>query len=244
MSDAFFRIRRKFANENKYGKFISVAVVEMVLIIVGILIALQIDNWNQKKQERKIINDYIAIIKHNVADDLKSLEGIIEYRKQSLLYTDTILGYYKNEQILNPKLFELGFISLFVEQRFIPNRNAYESLKSSGFLRNLGSTNIEEALSAYYSLLGRIVTNEEVFNSLTLPIEENLSENGFYIEYADMFLWNHQDTLDFTYDDLRKYPDVQSTFIRSKMWLESFIDLYTELFDIGEVLLEVLNSMD
>lgn len=244
MSDAFFRIRRKFANEKKYGKFISVALVEMVLIIVGILIALQIDNWNQKKQERKIVNDYIAIIKHNVADDLKSLEGIIEHRKQSLLYTDTILGYYKNEQILDPKLFELGFKSLFVEQRFIPNRNAYESLKSSGFLRNLGSTNIEVALNAYYSLLGRIVTSEEVFNSLTLPIEENLSENGFYIEYADMFLWNHQDTLDFTYDDLRKYPDVQSTFIRSKMWLESFIDSYTELFDIGEDLQEVLNTMD
>ena len=244
MSDAFFRIRRKFANENKYGKFIGVAVVEMVLIIVGILLALEIDNWNQKKQERKIVKDYIAIIKHNVANDLKSLEGFIEHRKQTLLYTDTILGYYKNEQISDPKLFELGFLSIFLEERFIPNRNAYESLKSSGFLRNLGNTSIEEALNAYYSLLDRIVTYEEVFNSLTLPIEENLSESGFYIEYADAFHWNHQDTINFTYEDLRKYPDVQSTFIRSEMWLGFLINSYAELLNNGKDLVEVLDSVD
>ena len=197
-----------------------------------------------KKQERKIVEDYIAIIKHNVASDLKMLEGIIENRRQSLLYTDTILEYYRNEQISDSKLFELGFMSLFVEKRFIPNRDAYESLKSSGFLRNLGRTRIEEALNTYYSSLSRIVAAEAVFNSLTLPIEENLSEKGFYIEYADIFQWNHQDTIDFTIEDLKKYPDIQSTFIRSKMWLESFNDSYTVLFNNGENLLEVLNSKD
>lgn len=244
MSNAFFRVRQKLAKDNKFGKFVGVAVVEMVLIIVGILVALQIDNWNQTNQEHKIVKEYLEIIKHNVANDLKELEILKEHREQSLDYTATILGYYKNEKISDPKLFELGFMSIFLEQRLIPNRNAYESLKSSGFLRNLGSTSIEEALNAYYSLLDRILTYEEVFNSLTLPIEENLSESGFYIEYADTFHWNHQDTTNFTYEDLRKYPDVQSTFIRSKMWLGFFIGLYAELLNNGKDLLEVLDSVD
>ena len=186
----------------------------------------------------------MEIIKHNVANDLKELEIIKEHREQSLGYTDTILGYYKNEQISDSKLFELGFLSLFLEQRFIPNRNAYESLISSGFLRNIGSTSIEEALNAYYSLLDRIVTYEEGFNSLNLPVEENLSESGFFIEYADMFHWNHQDTINFTYEDLRKYPDVQSTFIRSEMWLGFLIGSYAELLNNGKDLLQVLDSVD
>ena len=244
MSYAILRIRRKFAKENKYVKFTVVAVVEMMLIIVGILIALQIDNWNQTNQEHKIVKEYLEIIKHNVANDLKELEILKEHREQSLNSTATILGYYKNEQISDPKLFELGFLNLFLEQRFIPNRNAYESLKSSGFLRNLGSTSIEEALNAYYSLLDRILTYEEVFNSLTLPIEENLSESGFYIEYADAFHWNHQDTINFTYKNLRKYPDVQSTFIRSEMWLGFLIGLHADLLKNGKDLLEVLDSVD
>lgn len=244
MSNAFFKVRQKLAQENKIGKFIGVAVVEMVLIIVGILIALQIDNWNQTKQEHKIVKEYLEIIKHNVANDLKELEIIKEHREQSLDYTDTILGYYKNEHVSDPKLFELGFKSLFVEQRFYPNINAYESLKSSGFLRNVGNTNIEEALNAYYALMDRILTNEEVYNSITLPIEEKLSGNGFYIEYAEMFHWDHQDTLNFTYTNLEKYPDVQSTFVRSKMWLEAFNNYYTQLLLKGEELLEILNSAD
>ena len=41
MSNAFFRVRQKLAKDNKFGKFVGVAVVEMVLIIGGILIALQ-----------------------------------------------------------------------------------------------------------------------------------------------------------------------------------------------------------
>lgn len=244
MSNAFFRVRQKLAKENKFGKFVGVAVVEMLLIIVGILIALQIDNWNQTNQENKIVKEYLEIIKHNLANDLKELETLKEHREQTLDYTTTILGYYKNEQISDPKLFELGLMSIFLEQRLFPNRNAYESLKSSGFLRNLGSTRIEEALNAYYSLLDRTLTYDEAFASITLPIEENLSESGFYIEYFEMYSWNYQDTINFTYEDLRKYPDVQSTFLRSKMWLGALIDFYAELLNHGKDLLELLDSTD
>ena len=54
MSEAFLRIKQKFAAEKKFGKFIGVALVEMVLIIVGILLALQIDNWNQKNRNERL----------------------------------------------------------------------------------------------------------------------------------------------------------------------------------------------
>ena len=79
---------------------------------------------------------------------------------------------------------------------------------------------------------------------MTVPIEENLSESGFYIEYTDMFSWDHQDTINFTYEDLRKYPDVQSTFLRSKMWLGFFIGLYEDFLNKGKDLQEVLDSAD
>jgi len=58
MRNAFFRVRQRLVKENRYGQLIGVALAEMVLIIAGILFALQIDNWNQNRQERKITNDY------------------------------------------------------------------------------------------------------------------------------------------------------------------------------------------
>jgi hypothetical protein len=244
MKNAFVKIRQSLLKDKKYGLYISTALVEMVLIILGILIALQIDNWNQIRQERNIVREYLDIVKTNVATNLIDLENILAYRKQALLHTDTILEYYRNKHISDPKLFEQGFQSLFVERSFIPNRSAYESLKNSGYLRTVGNTRIEEGLNAYYSLMDRISISEEAFNSITLPIEENLSENGFYIEYMEMFQWEHKDTIHFTYRELQKYPDVQSTFIRSKMWLESFISSYSDLKNEGNELLKILNNGD
>jgi hypothetical protein len=76
MSNALFRVRQRLVKESRYGQLIGVALAELVLIIAGILLALQIDNWNQNRQERKITNDYLEIIKHNIAHDIKDLEDI------------------------------------------------------------------------------------------------------------------------------------------------------------------------
>jgi len=244
MSNAFFKMRQSLLKDKKYGQYISTAIVEMALIVLGILIALQIDTWNQTRQEKKIVQEYLDIIKTNVVTDLNELESIYAYRKQALHFTDTILGYYRNEHISNSKLFEQGIINLLVEKSFNPNRSAYESLKNSGYLRTIGNTRIEEGLNTYYSLIDVISNSEESFNSITLPIEENLSENGFYIEYMEMFQWEHTDTIQFSIEELQKYPDVQSTFIRSKMWLEAFIERYTVLNNEGKELLRILNNED
>ena len=244
MSNAFLRIRQALVREKKYAQYIAIALGEMLLIVVGILVALKIDNWNQTKQDYIIIESYLEKINANIATDLNNLDSLIDLRRKSLLNTDTILKYYKNEQISDPKLFELGFQRLFVETRFYTNSSAYESLKSSGFLRNIENGSIEEGLNSYYSLDEKISYLEESFHSITQPIEEHLSEKGFYIEYSEMFQWNHQDTLFFTYKDLQKYPDVQSTFIRAKMWLESLINAYSELSKRGYELQDILNNGD
>jgi len=244
MSNAFFRIRQALVRKKKYAEYFGIALGEMLLIVVGILVALKIDNWNQTKQDNIIVESYLEKINANIAADLNNLESLIDSRRQALLYTNTILKYYKNEQISDSKLFELGFNSLFIETRFYTNSSAYESLKSSGFLRNIDNGSIEAGLNSYYSLNERISNIEESFHSITQPIEENLSEQGFYIEYREMFEWNHQDTLFFTYNDLQKYPDVQSTFIRAKMWQESLIGRYSELSKRGYELQGILNNGD
>jgi hypothetical protein len=244
MSNAFFKMRQSLLKDKKYGLYISTAIVEMVLIVLGILIALQIDTWNQTRQEKKIVLEYLDIIKTNVVTDLNELKSINAYRTQASRYTDTILGYYRNEHITNSKLFEQGIQNLLLERSLNSNKSAYESLKNSGYLRAVGNSRIEEGLNTYYSLIDVISKSEESFNSITLPIEENLSENGFYIEYMEMFQWEHNDTIQFSIEELQKYPDVQSTFIRSKMWLEAFIRRYTDLNNEGEELLRILNNED
>ena len=48
----FRRIRRKLADDNKPIKYFRYAIGEIVLVVIGILIALQVNNWNQKRIDR------------------------------------------------------------------------------------------------------------------------------------------------------------------------------------------------
>jgi hypothetical protein len=58
MIKLFRKIRQKMLSENKFRKYITYAVGEVILVVIGILIAVSINNWNQERQlknEEKVI---------------------------------------------------------------------------------------------------------------------------------------------------------------------------------------------
>ena len=56
----FFRkIRYNLMSKNKTGKYFKYAIGEILLVVIGILIALQINTWNQQRLSKKMENNYI-----------------------------------------------------------------------------------------------------------------------------------------------------------------------------------------
>jgi len=239
----FFRkIRQKILSEYKFRNYLLYAFGEIILVVIGILIALSINNWNQTKSNQKIIDDYLDKISVNINSDLKKLETLINQRTEALALCDTIVMYYDSKNISNPKLFEKGFFSVFIESRFSPNTNAYESLKSSGFMKNLKHLKIEEKLSSYYYLMDGVIFVEDKFNNSTQISEASISEKGFYIEYKKAMSWNNKDTINFNYESLKKYPLVESEFIKARMFLRELITNYSVLLEEGNKVVELINK--
>ena len=55
----FFRnIRKKLASENKVASYLRYAIGEIILVVIGILIALQVNNWNEQRKSNEKFNDY------------------------------------------------------------------------------------------------------------------------------------------------------------------------------------------
>jgi hypothetical protein len=83
----FFRkIRRKLADDNKPMKYMRYAVGEILLVMVGILLALQVNNWNE---ERKTANVEIQVLKGIQIDlkvDLDWIDKVIMTFKRKLTY--------------------------------------------------------------------------------------------------------------------------------------------------------------
>jgi len=79
MIPVFRKIRKQLADNNRPLKYLRYAFGEIVLVVIGILIALQINNWNQKRIQLRNINDALVEIHTNLISDYRSLDWQINY---------------------------------------------------------------------------------------------------------------------------------------------------------------------
>ena len=84
MINFFRRIRKKLANDNKPLKYMRYAIGEIVLVVIGILIALQVNNWNEDYKESLAIKNVLIEIKEDLIQDKAELERNIELRTEDL----------------------------------------------------------------------------------------------------------------------------------------------------------------
>ena len=101
MINIFRKIRKNLLTENEFGKYLIYTIGEIILVVIGILIALQINNWNE---EQKIEKEEISIL-NNLLENLYSAkeqsksEILKEYQlKESLLIA---LGKNSNKNKFN-----------------------------------------------------------------------------------------------------------------------------------------------
>jgi hypothetical protein len=130
----FFRkIRKKLANDNKPSKYIRYALGEIVLVVIGILIALQINNWNEykkeRKLERKVLTELLTSLDHNydrmIFDSInrsnwnRSSDIVIHSLEQGIAYSDTMNTHFQDARKPGTNL-SLSYAG-------------YESLKNVGY---------------------------------------------------------------------------------------------------------------
>jgi hypothetical protein len=99
----FFRkIRYDLMEKNKTGKYLKYAIGEIVLVVIGILIALSINNWNEKQQLNSKTQEYYVQLLDDLNKDVIFANKIIKqfdnYLKDLKAYTNS----YYNEDILTP----------------------------------------------------------------------------------------------------------------------------------------------
>ena len=94
--------------ENKFSKYLLYAVGEIVLVVIGILLALQINNWNKQKLNDKLKFEIISEIKTNLQIDLKELQDDISYFDSINQYYKDIIDYLKINASPNQDFFRLA----------------------------------------------------------------------------------------------------------------------------------------
>jgi hypothetical protein len=149
-----FRIFRKTREEILLGKktrrYLGYAVGELVLVVFGILIALQINNWNEERIEQRQIADYAHALIKDLERDLAMVEVIKREIDVLINKIDALAAYIEDrpfEELRNIDLFYLMRAPFY--RPYSWNRTALEQIKNSGALRQMKNLELAEKISAY-----------------------------------------------------------------------------------------------
>jgi len=191
----FFRkIRQSLITENKFSKYLLYAVGEIVLVVIGILIALQVNDWNENRKEN-LIGDKLKLKLYQellITNEL-SKEVLKSYNFQ-IQNIDFLLAQSKNlnidsvllkfQEFEEDETFSFTTLLLFYTEPYDPQNKIYESSLSDGSIKFIDDTEFVALLELIYTspqdliedLYGREVTSNG-------RIEEYISKN--YSEFFD-----------------------------------------------------------
>jgi len=131
----FFRkIRKQMADDNQFLKYSRYAVGEIVLVVVGILIALQINNWNEDLKIRNKELTYLESIKTDLLLNVEELENFLELRDSCVVSCNRVLDYYEDELEIDLVDFNFHAVNLMIWFPFTQHDNTYRELLNSGNL--------------------------------------------------------------------------------------------------------------
>ena len=152
----FRKIRQKLLTENKFSKYLLYAIGEIVLVVIGILIALQINNWNEKQKEQKLANVYYC----RILDDFKLDKELIENSQNQV--TDHIS--YGKQLIIDLHKSNKGkhellndWLKVIRLEPYVPRKFAFDDLTSSGNLKLISDLELKNSLAEYYANLENIL---------------------------------------------------------------------------------------
>lgn len=149
----FFRqIRLSLISQNRITKYVLYAIGEIVLVVIGILLALQVNNWNQDNMEQEELKTYVSSLIEDLEVDIAMIETIKFQNEEIIMRIDSLGAYISNKEI--GELSNIDILCLTLNKPHRPykwNRATLEELKSSGRLRIINNDAIIKSIAKYDS---------------------------------------------------------------------------------------------
>ena len=156
-------IRKNSIAGKRFRNYILYALGEIVLVVLGILIALQINNWNnQEKLEAKELA-YLKDIRENLLHDYENLETYLIYNKLKIALLDSsIVLVASNQPVVEvARTMNRRMPELTTYRYFYPRRTAFDNMVNAENIALIRDEELRERLTEYYFDKALINTTQE-----------------------------------------------------------------------------------
>ena len=242
----FFRhIRKNLMETGKKGKYIKYAIVEIILVVIGILIALQINTWNQARKDSITERAYYNRFLEDVLLDEALVINQIEQTKLRLKSANQLIHELQSSDSNMPKIAQAlrGSVS---RGNFVlkPTQTTYEDVKSSGNVQLIKDLELKKSLENYY------VSTTGIMNTINV----NAARLGQKMFAKDEMIWTGifqlakmQNGFDSTKVDINKLEQFGELNARNKKVLLNngviFVSLSSRNIEHYNALKEIIIEM-
>ena len=159
------------------------AIGEIVLVVIGILIALQINEYRTNRDVQSEEIEFLKFVKQDLHKDLENLKEASVFKKMQFDNCKEIIEYYKHsaESVQDTLDFVDKIVSTFYLKNDNPSNTAFETAKLSGGIQKYKNKTLMNLLSTYYS------DNELQLHLIeTRRYTNSYAENFFFNKYGGL----------------------------------------------------------
>lgn len=232
--------------ENKTGKYFKYAIGEIVLVVIGILIALQVSNWNQQRVEQNMMNTYYAKLAITLEGDIKEQRSSIKELNShidDLMRCLEILNT-KNEDNIQELKAKIGTLNVAFANDY--SMELFDEFMSKGYLSKIEDSLLKSQFERLKVELIRGKNWDEVLdsdyvNNVSPFVQSNLNYADFNLP-SSLFKEDDKPTggpkVDYNklFDNLKVWNAIhgrliylKSTLNSNNRMLEALIELKTSL---------------
>ena len=179
----FFRkIRYDLMEKNKTGKYLKYAIGEIVLVIIGILLALQINEWNGQKKDIRILKKDLEYVLEDLMKDKIDLSVLRVQRETGVQGCSKFIDeLMKGREMIGSSYWEVyNLDAAFYEMTFKRNQNGFEKVLSSELFQSYEFKNLREKIDEYTLEIERVIYDEERLNYFVEEKELEAFSNGTF----------------------------------------------------------------
>lgn len=182
----FFRkIRKRLLTENKFSKYLIYAIGEIVLVMIGILLALQVNNWNEEKKDKvesiKILKKLQAEFETNKTE----LESSMYYHQQQLEAAVKIEALFDPNHKVPADTITNLLKSAFIDWKFEPRQSITTSALTSGKIALINNDSLTDNLNTWMFTINKY---NEIYAAL------NKDKQEFWVDVKEKYPMRNFDT--------------------------------------------------
>ena len=247
----FSKIRHKMLKENRLSKYIVYAIGEIILVVIGILIALSINNKNEIRKQRDLELHYLSNIRTDLILNIKHLDNYINRRETSINSANEIIAHYEGKPIKDLKAFSRHTVNIYTWRKFFQINNTFQELMNSGNLALISNDSIKDVLlnmeslykvmkdgEAHFRYDSEILLYEPSYNMMDMnPIVQN------YMYYASKgAVGDNRELSKKEFENMLKDTKQKNGFVMAVYQFSEMNDQFNEMKKMCKELIQLIDN--